>query len=138
VTGWYVDRKKGYRFAWLHYDNSGRPIKNSLTPGLAEGTSLVAAYAQDRPRGNELNTKWEFEICAVCKSGKKKNTIYGCVTWGFDLDGRGVVTPHSPRFHNQPSVDGGFVGAVNAWNRQAAALTGNRNDPDQQTLDIFD
>ena len=75
------------------------------------------------------NLRWEFEVIVVCRSSDKGTStkkVYGSLTWGFDVDGRGKVTSHKPRVARQYPTDN-YARAMFLWNMQAFGPMPQRN-----------
>jgi hypothetical protein len=89
----------------------------------------------DRPGWSKKNTTFEFETCAICKDGTDVGNIYGCVTWGFDVDASHKLKSHYLMKWDSPSAE--FSKSVEQWNAQAKKPEAKRNDPDQQPLGPF-
>jgi hypothetical protein len=132
-TGWALDRvedrEHGHgQYGWYGYNNNGR-AGETVEPGSSPDNS---AHMYDRPRWNAPNAVWEFETCAVCKTGHDVNSLYGCLTWGFDVDADNKLTQHVPAHHDAASAE--FTAALGNWNAQAAGPAARRNDPGQVPL----
>jgi hypothetical protein len=87
---------------------------------------------RDRPSWDEPDQRWRFETCAVCKKGKDKGALYGCLEWGFDVDGDNRLTSSSVKANDFGSQ--GFWGAVDQWNKEARGPKEERQHPDQEPL----
>jgi hypothetical protein len=133
-SGWTIDRLPSRRSGWYGYNNTGVP-GGTVTPGRGP-SPLVNAVMHDTPQWNILETRWDFETCAIAKEGPDGGRIYGCIMWGFTVDAANQLTAHPVRHSRRPSAD--FGDAVAAWNTQASGPVGNRNDPSQQPLGPFD
>jgi hypothetical protein len=130
--GWAIDRNDTEKSGWYGYRNDGSPA-GFVRPGSsppALGASMI-----DEPMWTVPNLHWNFETCAICKAGKDQSTVYGCLTWGFDVDAENKLTPHQKAELAGPSGD--FKAALDAWNKQAAGPAEKRNAPDQETLGPF-
>jgi uncharacterized protein RhaS with RHS repeats len=127
--GWAVDRPRGNDSAWFSLRNDGTWL--NVVPG---GTGKDAIL-RDRPRGNEVNTRWEFETYAICKKGKDAGKVYAGFSWGFEVDGGGKVTSLMFSHLDKPSQN--FLDSISAWNTQAKGPAGDRNNPNQQVLDYL-
>ena len=76
-------------------------------------------FAADLPHATvptHKNSRWYFQTCVACKKGRDKSKIYGCITWGFSVNGTGLKIAPSKCKYLDPSQD--FVDAVDAWNKQ--------------------
>jgi hypothetical protein len=106
--------------------NSGKPLyaidrDPGVIPGDTTNDDSKVAYMKDQPgRGAGLNTKWEFETCAVCRDGGDKGKVYGCITWGFTFPGEWkkpeLVALSNADLRKKPSDE--FLEALKAWNEQ--------------------
>ncbi len=139
-SGWSIDRVNNRKSPYYGYDNSGRPSA-LITPGSSP-TPYGEATLRDTPGANAPNVKWQFETVATCKKGRDADhpphmeaNVYGALTWGFDVDGAGKLTSHSPIATNLESYS--FMDAVDAWNKQAMGPDALKNDPDQEKIKIY-
>lgn len=133
ASGWELDRLDQRVYGWYGYNNDGTP-SGTVVPGSAPSPEKSAELT-DTPGWSVGNTVWDFETCAICKSGFHQNNIYACLTWGFDVDADNKLTKHEPAHRDAPSAD--FTGAVGGWNTQAAGPAAQRNAPGQQSLGPF-
>jgi RHS repeat-associated protein len=86
---WYADVLEA--FHGPYYDiqvNSGKftPTGNAE---IGNGPDGMNAFMHDGPSSEKVITKRKtnhFETCAVCIG---KNTIYGCIQWGYTIDNNG-------------------------------------------------
>lgn len=132
-TGWTVDRLDQRKYGWYGYNNNGKP-SGTIQPGSSP-KPLTDARLSDTPGWNVPNLQWDFETCAICKTGTQNNLIYGSLTWGFDVDAANKLTKHRPVEYKRPTAE--FLQAVVKWNVQATGPAANRNAPNQQKLDPF-
>ena len=132
-NGWTIDRLDKRKYGWYGFNNDGNP-SGTVTPGSSPAP-LKAGVMTDRPSFNQPNTVWSFETCSVCKSGTDVNKVYSCFLWGFDVDAKNKVSPHSAKAKAYPGID--FNEAIKQWNAQTAGDAAKRNDPHQQTLGPF-
>jgi hypothetical protein len=132
-SGWTIDRLEQKKYGWYGYNNDGRP-SGTVTPGKSP-KPVVAAEMTDKPQWNVPNLTFDFETCAVCKNGTDRSKVYGCLTWGFDVDSANKLKSHSQNETAAPSAE--FSEAIKQWNAQAAGPAGKRNDPNQQPLGSF-
>jgi hypothetical protein len=79
-----------------------------------------------------LDTKWNFESFAISRETGK---VYGGVAWGFDVDGEGKLTSHTPWFVNGPTPE--FKAAVAAYNKQCEGPAEKQTAPPQTPLGPF-
>ena len=125
VDGWAVDRKNGKKYGWYGYDNDGKPDQYT-TPG-SSADALKTARIEDFPGARVPSLKWEFEVAAICKTGRDKNIVYAALTWGFDADKNLQLQSHPRQSRNKPSE--AVKRAVDAWNGQAKGPKERQNDP---------
>ena len=59
----------------------------------------------------------EFLACAICKEGKDKNLIYGCISWGLWVDKDRNIYSYGRNFHSKPEE--WRAPAIDEWNYQA-------------------
>ena len=86
------------------------------------GSEPESARMSDSPE-KVKDTENTFEACAVAKSGTDTGRVYGCVVWGFTVNGNNVVTPKEIQVHVKASSE--FEAAARNWNTQAGGGTGN-------------
>jgi outer membrane protein OmpA-like peptidoglycan-associated protein len=132
-TGWTLDRLDARKYGWYGYNNNGKP-SGTVSPG-ASPKPLRDARLSDTPGWNVPNLIWDFETCAICKSGTQANQLYGSLTWGFDADAKNRLTKHRPMEFARPTTE--FMDAVKQWNVQAKGPKAKRNAPDQVPLGPF-
>jgi hypothetical protein len=132
-TGWTIDRVMDRAYGWYGYNNDGKP-SGTVTPGKSP-TPLVSAAMTDGPQWNVPNVTFDFETCVICKAGKDAKKVYGCSTWGFDVDASSKLKSHELGKSNAPSAE--FSEAVKKWNEQAAGAESKRNEPKQKPLGPF-
>jgi hypothetical protein len=132
-AGWTLDRINQRKYGWYGYNNDGTP-SGLVTPGSSP-SPLTNAVLRDTPTNSIPNSSLSFETCAICRTGTDSGTIYGCYTWGFDVDSSYHVTDHASAEQASPSAD--FNEVVSSWNAQAAGPAARRNAPDQQPLGPF-
>jgi len=132
-TGWTIDRLDQKKYGWYGYNNDGSP-SGTVTPGKSPKPKKPAEL-RDKPGTSIPNIAFEFETCAICKGGVDASKVYGCYTWGFDVDGSNKLTSRARTELDAPSAE--FTDAVAKWNAQAAGDAAKRNDPDQQPLGPF-
>jgi hypothetical protein len=139
---WSIDSvtKRG----WVGYDEAGSPYAVPRPGGLPKrmivepGSSpkpLKNAVTRDWPGWNVPNLSWSFNTAAVAKRGPDTGSVYGTVTWGFEVDAANKVDPHQVRFHNAPGP--AWQSAAAAWNKQATGPAAGRVRPDQEPLPAF-
>jgi hypothetical protein len=100
----------GMTMALLLY--SGVPRPNEVGP-FHRGQSLMA-WLGDQPSPNVAGRRQEFITCAVCRSGAQTGAIYGCITWGQEIDAQGTWKQLPTQFTSWPGQP--FFSAVEAWN----------------------
>lgn len=132
-TGWAVDRLNHRKYGWYGYNNKGKPT-GTVKPGSAP-KPLTNAWMHDTPGWNQPSVTWNFETCAICKSGTQANQIYGALTWGFSADVKNKLTKHRPMEFARPSTE--FTAAAKQWNIQAAGPVAKRNAKNQVPLGPF-
>lgn len=131
ATGWgRVDDRK---FGYYGYNNDGTTAGNT-SPGSSP-SPLKPATLYDKPSWNHPNTRWDFEAAVTAKAGADAGTIYGALSWGFDVDKDNKVTSHAPKHLDKQS--GSFDKAVAKWNEQAKGDESKRNHEDQVELGPF-
>lgn len=131
---WTIDRMENKKHGWYGVNNDGTSQSN-LTPWVSSDPTKKA-YLYDQPGSSIADTKWEFESCAICKKGTEADTVYGCKTWGFDVDSSYKLTSHTSTETDKQSSE--FTAAVEEWNKQAEMTDDSKkNDPDQQKLPTF-
>ena len=133
AKGWTIDRLDQNKYGWYAYNNDGSPGGN-VTPGKSPKPKKPAEL-RDKPGWSVPNVVFDFETCAICKGGVDASKVYGCYTWGFDVDGSNKLTSRARTALDGPSAE--FTDAVAKWNAQAAGDAAKRNDPDQQPLGPF-
>jgi hypothetical protein len=133
ATGWTLDRIEARKYGWYGYNNDGRP-SGTVTPGSAP-SPLTPAVLHDSPTDTVSNGVFEFETCAICRSGTDVNTVYGCFHWGFNVDASNKLTSRATSEAAAPSAE--FANSLKQWNVQAAGPAAQRNDPNQQSLGPF-
>jgi hypothetical protein len=72
------------------------------------------AILGDEPRPGASDRRQRFVTCAACGNGKAFGTIYGCVTWGQEIDANNKWSLIKPQFQSWPPNE--FFCAVEAWN----------------------
>ena len=102
-----------------------------VEPGSSP-TPLRNAVTRDWPGWNVPNLSWSFDTAAVAKRGPDVGTVYGAVTWGFNVDAANAIQPRPIAFHDAPGP--AWQGATAAWNRQARGPAAGRVAADQQAL----
>ena len=132
AAGWTLDRIEQRSYGWYGYNNDGTPGGN-VTPG--KSNPLTPARLHDTPSDVRPNSTFEFETCAICRSGPHANQLFGAFHWGFDVDAANHLTSRATRDANEPSAE--FNASVKQWNIQAAGPAATRNDPAQQSLGPF-
>lgn len=129
---WSVDRVPGKKYGWYGLNDNGT-FASTVTPG---NTTPTAASIRDTPSWSKKNTRWRFETCAICKSGADQDNVYGCKTWGFDVDDTGQVSSSSSADSTTPSSD--WSSSIAAWNNQAKTQgSSNKQSPNQATFPSF-
>lgn len=103
TSAWNIDRFEHRKFGWYGFNNDGSPSGN-VTPGKSP-SPLTPAEMTDRPGWNKKNTTFEFETCSICKDGTDVGKIYGCVTWGFDVDASHKLKSHYLMKWDSPSAE---------------------------------
>lgn len=119
-----VDVYSESREAWYGYKN-GKPVQPSetggrspTTPGQSQKGNQSPAQAFDIPTAPGVkNQNWRAETCAVCKSGQEAGVVYGCINWGYDMDGNGNMTDGPVSVTEKPSAS--FNAAVDKFNGQS-------------------
>lgn len=115
--GSFVDRTMHSASPW--YGTTGRGGAPDLDK-IRLGSSKTPAEMRDKPSSPALDrieySKWEYEVCAICKEGKHKGAVYSCLKWGFVIE-EGMVTSLPYSAEKFPS--GEFHGAIKKWNAQA-------------------
>jgi len=143
---WFVDIKEGRKLGWYTYDNNGTPeifenvgLKKDKVQGVSPGSSplphknaVFTDYPGDSNDTPTTNVSFQFETYAIAKTGKDKGTIYGGISWGFDVLGLSKMISHHRRFISTPSPQ--FENAVKLWDKQASGPVDKRNDPAQVPL----
>ena len=132
-SGWTLDRIEARQYGWYGYNNDGSPSGN-VSPGSSPAP-LTPATLHDTPSDVRPDSVFEFETCAICRTGTDLNSIYGCFTWGFNVDSSNRLTSRRNERRAGPSAD--FAESVKQWNIQAAGPGASRNDPSQQPLGPF-
>jgi len=134
-NGWEVDRFDHRKDVWYGYgDLIYDPKTDTMKYGAGgnvqtgwckdkEGKDKRDAWMWDTPSWDRVNTKFEFEVCAVCKEGEKSGTIYGCVTLGFTVDKNGKIKAHGITSGKKSK---NFDSAIGAWNTNEHTV-GNHN-----------
>src|SRR5262249_24497017 len=120
--GWVLDRQP-HTFGWFGYDDSGQPDfptgrdEAGVKPGScpANYQPPIMKDAPGHPQG-VANAKFEFETYAIARSGKDEGTIYGGISWGFEIDKDRKITPGEPAFLKGPTSE--FNLAVGLWDSQ--------------------
>jgi RHS repeat-associated protein len=102
--GWEIDMAKTdtttQAGAWYSY------MKDGTTPYVTPGSSpnpYKYAVMTDTPYASLTNITWKFETCAICKAGADVGKVYGCITWGLDVDDNYWVSAHAPNLKDNPS-----------------------------------
>jgi hypothetical protein len=131
--GFTIDRVDDRKFGYYGYNNDGTSAGNT-SPGSSPNP-LKPATLYDKPSWNHPNTKWDFEAAVTAKAGADAGTIYGALSWGFDVDKDNKVTSHAPKHLDKQS--GSFDKAVTKWNEQAKGDEHKRNHKDQLELGPF-
>jgi hypothetical protein len=132
TSGWSIDRAEARKYGWYGYNNDGKP-SGTVTPG--KSPPPTTATMKDTPAWNVANLQWDFETCSICKAGTDAGEVYGCLGWGFDVDGSYKLKSHPVVESPAPSAE--FKAAVKQWNAQAKKPAAKRNDPNQQPLGPF-
>jgi hypothetical protein len=130
ASGWALDRVEDRKYGWYGYNNDGRPA-GGISAGSAP-SPLTPATMIDSPGFNKPNTTWQFESCAICRSGTDANKVYDCLHWGFTVDGQNKLT--STKTSETPAPSAEFSQTIAQWNKQAAGPAAKRNDPNQQPM----
>jgi|GEM_PF-5542529 len=133
ATGWTIDRLDQRSFGWYGFNNDGTP-SGTVTPGSAP-TPHAAASMTDTPGWDTPGVSFDFETCAICRTGTQVNQVYGCLTWGFAVDASLRLTSHPTAESLGPSAE--FDAAIRRWNRQAGGPAARRNAPRQRRLGPF-
>jgi Domain of unknown function (DUF4157) len=133
ASNWSLDRMSAQQYGWFGYNNNGTP-NGTMSPGMAP-SPLAPARLHDKPTQNVPSCSYDFETCAICRSGSEANKIYGALRWGFDVDAAKHLTSHEATEADTPSTE--FSQAVANWNLQAKGPAAQRSDPNQQQLGPF-
>jgi hypothetical protein len=86
--GWWLDQIDGKNSPWyISSGGAGELGSLPLAPLPPKNAVLI-----DKPSGWEVPAIWLFISCAICKKGADENLIYGCLGWGFEVDGNSKIT----------------------------------------------
>jgi len=88
---------------------------------------------------DEYPWQWQYETCMVCREGKDKGYVYGCLRYGGVLNRRGrsddEATERLEGAGSEPSD--AFIRAAIRWNWQAKhPIRRRRAARDQLPLDL--
>jgi hypothetical protein len=116
-----VDRFGKNKYGYFGYENSGQTGPKVVTGHCKSSTDKAPSSMTDTP-GKISGTENIFEACAVAKSGKDTGRVYGCLVWGFTVDGDFGVTVTKSEMRLRTSSE--FDAAVGKWNAQAKGDVG--------------
>jgi RHS repeat-associated protein len=122
--GWAIDQLRGIEHGWYTYGKKYAPSPRSGSPGAAP-VPYSDAVLKDEPGWHEAPAKFSFESCAICRIGRDRNLVYGCLSWGFQVNETQDMCFSENHFADKPSKT--FMDAVAGWNKQAAGPIEQQN-----------
>jgi hypothetical protein len=136
--GWEIDRLSDNKFqadyGWYGFDNNNppQPMKGSVQVGAGTAANIVDAILYDKADAKQTSYQEDFITFAV---NYKKREILAGITWGFKVDGKGVVTSLPNNYIDPNKTD--VMNAIKKWNDQAGGLLFSKNSDKQQALGDF-
>jgi hypothetical protein len=127
-----IDRVSGRSQPYYGTDNLGTASGTTHFGKHTPGTAADRAWLEDAPgfdgstpassRTPGMTDSTHFETCAICKAGKDKDTYYGCVNWGYDIDAADTFTEDNFALVSKGTPSTDFLAAGKKWNDQTVPV----------------
>jgi hypothetical protein len=137
-AGWAVDQTAAHKHADYQMDNAGKEEPDFGQFGYRKSdTDARDAVLQDTMRLPRDAGK-TFKVQATSFALDKTNSKYlGGVSWGIDVNAKGVVTKKAAAIQSKGAPAGIQKAALRQWNAQAKNKdVSKRNDPNQVPITV--